>query len=197
MKRKQHQPLRQQSLAGVWIDVVEAGRGERVTVDSPAVEVMTDLQRIPAASIAGDTSLSQTHHTMIMRGVRMLFVAGEDGRIQGLITAADLMGERPLRAARERGAKVGEIAATHVMTPIEAVEAVSLEDVLRAEVGHVVATLQRSGRQHALVVEHDKDGRSTIRGIFSASQISRQLGIPLHGTEIARTFAEIEAAIAA
>lgn len=32
-------------------------------------------------------------------------------------------------------------------------------------------------------------------GVFSASQVARQLGIPLHTTEVARTFAEIEAVI--
>lgn len=35
-----------------------------------------------------------------------------------------------------------------------------------------------------------------IRGIFSASQIARQLGIPLEIAEPARTFAEIEQALA-
>ena len=35
-----------------------------------------------------------------------------------------------------------------------------------------------------------------IRGIFSASQIARQLGVPLQITELARTFAEIEEALA-
>jgi hypothetical protein len=76
-------------------------------------------------------------------------------------------------------------------------EAVSLSDVARAEVGHVTATLRRSGRQHALVLERGADGEDLIRGIFSAAQIARQLGIPMEGAEIARNFAEIEAAIAA
>ena len=38
--------------------------------------------------------------------------------------------------------------------------------------------------------------RSMVRGIFSISQIARQLGISLQSTgEVARTFAEIEAAL--
>ena len=72
----------------------------------------------------------------------------------------------------------------------------SLADVLRSEVGHVVATLKACGRQHALVVESETGGVQTLRGIFSASQIARQMGIPLQTTEVVRTFAEIEAAIA-
>jgi hypothetical protein len=35
-----------------------------------------------------------------------------------------------------------------------------------------------------------------VRGIFSITQIARQLGLPIHAPEIARTFAEIEAVLA-
>ena len=79
--------------------------------------------------------------------------------------------------------------------PQDVVELMDLTDVLRADVGQIVETLKESGRQHALVVDADINGRQMVRGVFSASQIARQLGIPLHTTEVARTFAEIEAAV--
>jgi hypothetical protein len=48
-----------------------------------------------------------------------------------------------------------------------------------------------------LVVEEDREAnKQTLRGIFSASQIARQLGVELTTHEVARTFAEIEAAFA-
>jgi hypothetical protein len=91
---------------------------------------------------------------------------------------------------------VDELLVNHVMTPIDKVEVVSLLDVIKSDVGHVLATLTASGRRHALVVEVDDDGTERIRGIFSASQLARQLGVPVSTGEVARTFAEIEAAIA-
>jgi hypothetical protein len=81
------------------------------------------------------------------------------------------------------------------MTPAPRLEALDFRDVRAAKVGHVVATLRQSGRQHALVT--DPDGR--IRGIFSATQIARQLGVDaqsVNPTEIAQTFSEIEALLA-
>jgi hypothetical protein len=63
-------------------------------------------------------------------------------------------------------------------------------------VGDIVATLKADGRAHALVVGKSLDGQQVLLGIFSVSQIARQLGVPLHTHEIARTFAEIEAVIA-
>jgi hypothetical protein len=59
----------------------------------------------------------------------------------------------------------------------------------------VLETLRRDGRQHALVVEPD-GARTMVRGIFSISQIARQLGVEVPGgAEVARTFSEIESAI--
>ena len=80
------------------------------------------------------------------------------------------------------------------MTPAERVEVLALADVEGARVGHIVETLRRCGRAHALVVDSDGD-RTMVRGIFSLSQIARQLGLPFQTSEVARTFAEIEAAL--
>jgi CBS domain containing-hemolysin-like protein len=100
-----------------------------------------------------------------------------------------------MQVVRNRGVRHAEIVVRDIMTPADRLDVIDLNDVLHAEVGHVVATLKQSGRQHALVVDADEAGRQMIRGIFSATQIARQLGIVLHTPEIARTFAEIGAAI--
>jgi hypothetical protein len=92
------------------------------------------------------------------------------------------------------------------MTPAAQVEAIDFANLQGAHVGHVLATLRRSGRQHALVVDYDTlpparrlappGRRAMVRGIFSTSQIARQLGVAAQpGAEVARTFSEIESAI--
>ena len=43
-----------------------------VTPDSPAIEVMTDLKQIVAATVGADVLLSHANHLMISRGVRSL-----------------------------------------------------------------------------------------------------------------------------
>jgi CBS-domain-containing membrane protein len=197
MKRESYPPLAQQSLAGGQVGVPEASGTERVRTDSPALDVMTDLRHVPAATIAAETSFREAHQAMRLRGVRLLLVVDPHRQVVGVITAADLLGERPIRVAQERGGRIDELSVANLMTPLAAMEAVSLSDVTRAEVGHVLATLRRSGRQHALVLERAAEGQNLIRGIFSMAQIARQLGVPMEGGEIARNFAEIEAAIAA
>lgn len=197
MLRERFAPLPQVDLAGFHCELAEVAHERRVRIDSAAMDVMTDLSLIPAASIDVATAADAAHRAMQLRGVRLLLVTDSLRGVVGVVTAADFLGERPLRVANGRGIRFAEISVGQVMTAMDEMEAMRLDDVLRAEVGHVVATLRRSGRQHALVVEPMAGGRLRIRGIFSLTQISRQLGEPVPAsTEVARNFAEIEAAIA-
>jgi len=71
------------------------------------------------------------------------------------------------------------------------------QDISHSQVGDIVKTLTQAGRQHALVTEQrEGDQGVLIRGIFSTSQISRQMGITIEPTEKAQTFMELETAIA-
>ena len=166
-----------------------------VTLDSPAIEVMTDLAHVAAITIEPSASIRAANDYMIARGVRSLFVTSPEGRVLGLITTHDILGERPARVGHGRGVKPNELVVVDVMTPIDEVVAMRLEDVRAAKVGHIVASLKHAGRHHELVAELRPSGDVQIRGIFSASQVARQLGVPLQITELARTFAEIEQAL--
>jgi CBS domain-containing protein len=178
----------------------------RVAADSPALQVMTDLTRVAPATIRPQAPLAGANQFMITRGVRLLLVVDDHEKILGLITATDLLSEKPMRAAQELRLRRDELTVADVMTPADRVEVIELAHVEGARVGHVLETLRRAGRQHALVVDHDEipsgrplvppARRAMVRGIFSISQIARQVGVALPaGGEVARTFSEIETAI--
>jgi len=165
----------------------------RVTLDDPAISVMTDLQHVSVATTTPEEPIEEAHAMMIRRGVRLLFVNDAGGAVQGVITATDLLGEKPMRFMRDRGIPHSEIRVGDIMTPAAHLEAIALQDLASMRVGHVVATMRAVRRQHLMVSEGD--GRR-IRGLFSVTQIARQLGVELQTTEVARTFADIEAALA-
>jgi CBS-domain-containing membrane protein len=165
---------------------------EKVTLDDAAVSVMTDLTRVTAVIILPGDTVDEAHRRMLQRGVRLLLVVDQNRKVVGLITATDILGEKPVLAASERGLRRGEVLVRDIMTPQERLEVLAMDDVRAAKVGHIVSTLQKAGRQHAIVVEHDAKGRQTVRGVYSATQIARQLGVAIQTSEIARTFSEIE-----
>lgn len=169
---------------------------ERVSLDNPAIDVMTDLRRVSAVLIRPTDTVDEAHRRMKQRGVRLLLVVDAERRVLGLLTATDVLGEKPIQIVQARGLRREELLVQDIMIPQERLEVLDLQDVQHAKVGHIVSTLLQAGRQHAAVLESDDTRGHTLRGLFSATQIARQLGRTIQPTEIARTFAEIEASLA-
>jgi CBS-domain-containing membrane protein len=168
---------------------------QAVTMDSPALSVMTDLTQVSAAVVDAGQGMDAAHEFMMQRGVRMLLVLDAERRLAGLLTATDLLGEKPVELVHDRRMKHADITVADLMTPADRLDAFDMHTLQSARVGHVVASLQHARRHHALVVQRAGDTGREVRGIFSLSQIARQLGMPLQLPEQARTFAELEAAL--
>ena len=167
-----------------------------VTLASPALAVMTDLTQVKAATTHPRTTLRQAEQAMIYQGVRMLFVVTEMPLIEGLITATDLGGDKQMRVVHERHLHYDELCVADVMTELGALDAIDYAVVRAAAVGNAVATLQRLGRNHLLVVEAaTAQTPRRVRGVISRSQVERQLGRPIDITPIANSFSEIERAL--
>jgi CBS domain-containing protein len=158
---------------------------------------MTDLRHIPAAVIEPDVTMESANAYMMLRGIRSLLVLNGDKLLAGIITATDILGEKPLRFIQERCVKHNEILVSDIMTPLDRLEAIPMSEVQHARVGNIIANLCDAGRQHAWVIENGVDGKPLVCGIFSLTQIEKQLGTIIPSVEIARTFTEIEAALAA
>jgi CBS domain containing-hemolysin-like protein len=184
-----------QTTSGVRIAAVPA---PRVTLDSPAVQVMTDFALTPAATIEPGATVDDADAYMRRRNVRSLIVTEPGGDVLGILTATDVQGEKPVKFALDVGVKHSEILVSNIMTPRALLELLSMDEVRESRVGHIVATLRRAGRQHFLVRDRNEDG-VRVRGIFSLAQIARQLGAQLDtqtmGYGFAHTFAEIESAL--
>jgi len=170
---------------------------ERVTADSPATDVMTDFTKVSAITMGPCATLEAAEQRMIASGVRLLLVTDQSNAILGIITATDLQGDRPVKYLHVVGGKREDIYLRDIMTPADKLEVLYMVDVENAKVGNIVETMKRVGRQHALVVDLNEEKKQIVRGIFSTKQISKQLGITIDPTEVAKTFAELEAALTA
>ena len=165
-----------------------------VEITSYALEVMTDLHFVPGATTQAEASVLIASQKMIARGVRLLLVVDSAHDVIGLVTARDLDGSRIKMALDATGVGFEELKVCDVMTT--EVEVMSLDSVLHARVGDIVETLKHSGRQHALVLDAAPfTGKAMIRGVFSASQIARQLGIVTEQHDLSQTFSQIDQTI--
>jgi CBS-domain-containing membrane protein len=176
-------------------------RRTRLTLDDPALELMTDLRRVPPISVQASTSIDEALRGMVLSGVRFLFVVNGTQQLVGAITAYDIQGEKPLLYLRSVDGTLGsrshrEIEVGHIMEPVAEWVVVLLPAVNRLRLRHVAAMFQETGRRHLVVVEPDL-GRSaaTVCGLFSATQLERELGLTMAELPRAERFVDIHQAL--
>jgi CBS domain-containing protein len=174
------------------VDRHTINRATDVSLDDPALLVMTDLHEITPFSIEPTASIEASNDKMIACGVRLLFVTDSAGKLLGIVTSTDVLGEKPVQYLKEHGGSRDDIMVQDVMTVVDALEALSYNDVQKAYVGDIIETMNLLGRQHTLVVDKTESGQFIVRGIFSTSQISRQVGMHIEPAIRARTFADVE-----
>ena len=173
----------------------------RISLDDNALSVMTDLENASAITVQGITPIDQALEHMIQSGVRLLFVLDIASRVIGLITSHDIQGEKPIRYLQSldcthRNCGRDDVRVIDIMEPMDKLKNLDFEKVRNATVGNIVATFRRAGRKHLVVVDHNRDqDEPTIRGIFSATQLERQLGMTLVATSTTHSFADLEQAL--
>jgi CBS-domain-containing membrane protein len=170
---------------------------QNVKLDDPAVQVMTDLRSVSVVNVRAKTTLDKANEKMIRYGVRTLLVLDDADKVTGVLTATDVLGEKPVNFLQLMGGTHADILVRDVMTVQRDLEVLKLSDVHSARVGNILATLKKAGRQHAMVVEENADGSQVVRGLFSATQIARQMGVQLKSAEVHQVLADLESAVSA
>lgn len=150
---------------------------EIVHLDDPAEWVMTDFRVVQPRTVRPDTSIGEALESMKTEGVRLLLVTDVTDHVLGVVTANDIQGEKPVKIVEENRAARADITVEMVMTPQSEIEVLNFLSIRNARVGHIVETMREVERQHMLIVEvNDETRRQTLRGLFSTSQIGKQLG---------------------
>jgi len=163
---------------------------DRAYLDSPAIDVMTDFTHVQPRTTLPDVSIDDALANMKKAGVRLLLVEDESRNIVGIISLYDIQGEVPIKLAQESRIPHSKIRVCDVMTPRDQIEALNMLSVRNVQVGHIVATLRALEQRYLLVVQTedyveggDDDaepphaGRQVVRGLFSSTQIGRQLRV--------------------
>lgn len=160
---------------------------ELVHMYESAMLVFTDFSRIKPVVTFAYVAIDDALEKMKSAGVRLLLVTDDNEAVIGQITAEEILGDEPIRLQQTSRIDRSEILVGVIMTPLVDIRVMEWAHMKDTRVGHIVATLHQMERRHLLVVEG-----SRVRGLFSASQITKQTGKDV--TEMvlsAHSFAEI------
>jgi CBS domain-containing protein len=157
-----------------------------LTRDSPGLAAMTDFLCERPVIVSPERRVDDALHDMIVAGIRALLVVN-DSTVLGLITAADILGTRPIQflqnpqcegsPCRRRDVHVADI-----MTPWPALRLLHSASVAAATVGDLVDYFSDTDATHLLVIETSSRSGDIVRGLLSRTRLARQLGIELPGT---------------
>lgn len=151
---------------------------EVVHWEDQATHAMVDFKYVKAEIIGPDAPIDSALHAIKKCSFHVLLVVDTEHRILGLISAEDLLGEKPLKVIEHRRLSRADISAHMVMIPKHDILTIDLETLRHAKVGHVVQTLRAHKQHYALVVKIDETtDTQVVRGLFSSPLISKQLGI--------------------
>lgn len=177
-------------------DAPELPKVQRTALPAdPALSLLTDLNLSPCVVASHHDGLSQTMHLMMRAGVRMVFVAGADGELVGMVTAEDLHGERPVVRASNRQVPHHELTLSDIMVPVTHWDTVDMGTVRTARLGDVAETMHQHGLRYLLVTQK-KQGKTVLRGLFSAARLEMAMNTTIEPDLHSRSFAELEMVLA-
>ncbi len=150
---------------------------ETLSLESPALLFFTDFSlSVPLVMESGVTAI-EAREMMIKTHVRMKLVVDQSNRFLGVITAEDLSEQRIIQRTVGTHLQRSDLMVRDLMTPKVELVALGLNEVSQVSIANVIDLLKDNHKQHCLVM--DDDGHR-IRGIFSASDISRKLKLPIN-----------------
>jgi CBS domain-containing protein len=144
--------------------------------DDPAITVMTDFRERASVVVAAADSVDAALEHMKHAGVRCAFVVGgERTTVVGMITAYDILSEKPLRHIQNVPGRRGDVRVQDIMQPISEWRVVSIRHVEKATVEDVYRMFEDSRLTHVPVMESASDGDPRLRGLLSAARVRKLL----------------------
>jgi CBS domain-containing protein len=150
-----------------------------VGLNDPATSVMTDFNERGMVTLEGGFPIDKALEILKHAGVRAAFVVGgPENKIIGLITAYDILGEKPLRHMQAMGCSHNscsrdDVMVQDIMDKVVDWQVVEFKELEGATVATVMDALNASGRTHLSVVESREGHDARLRGIFSSAKLLR------------------------
>ncbi len=157
-------------------ELVYPEQSPRYTLESRAMQFFTDFYTIEPLVIDSTVSAIEARNTMIKTHVRMKLVVDENEHFVGVISSRELSEQNIMAKASQLHHSREDIQVTDLMIRKKDLLALNIDEVNRASISDVVNFLKDNHQQHCLVVDEQMH---QIRGIFSASDISRKLQLPI------------------
>ena len=165
-----------------------------LSLDDNAISVLSDYRLEQAPHCHNGLSLDAAMSKMQKAGTNLLLVSNDAQQIIGLISSADISGEKPIQYVKDTGKKRDQIKIKHLMTSIEDIPVISTQEAINAQIGDILSTLNSVASEYILVTTQEYNS-TAIRGVFSARVIAKSLNIFFDPSPAAKNFMDYTKAL--
>lgn len=147
-----------------------------VRATDPALSAMTDFRSRSSVTLSETVSLDEALGHMKHNGVRCAFVVDEKKQaVVGMITAYDILGEKPQQHMRFTEVSHDDVLVKDIMQKISDWRVVDINDIEQSTVGDLLDAFNETGVTHLPVMEMTENKEQRLRGLFSFAKVKRLL----------------------
>lgn len=144
--------------------------------NDPALSVMTDFRERSSVTIAETATIDAALEHMKHNGVRCAFATDEARQaVVGLITAYDIMSEKPMRHMQSMTSPRREVQVRDIMQGVGDWRVLDIKDIEQATVASVSRLFEATELTHVPVMETSEVGEQRLRGLLSGAKVRRLL----------------------
>jgi CBS-domain-containing membrane protein len=163
---------------------------EPVRLEDPAIAVLTDFHIHPPYTTTENTPTTAALQQMKLSKVKSLFVVDAEDRVLGHVSARDIQSTKLMTVAQQNDIKQTEVTVKMLMVPVSKMHTLQFDELSNARVGHIVRLIHDLQVNYIFILDNEDLG-ARVRGMFSISRISRQLGENLTGDLSSQSVSEM------
>lgn len=146
-----------------------------VRATDPAMSVMIDYRTRSSVTVSETARLDNALEHMKHAGVKCAFVIDEKKTVIGMITAHDMLGEKPQQHMHFTGATHDDVLVKDIMQKISDWRVADIKDIEQSTVGDVWEAFNETRMTHLPVMETTESNEQRLRGLLSFAKVKRLL----------------------
>lgn len=141
-----------------------------------ALLVMIDFRSRPSVTLSENASVDGALEHIKHAGVRCAFVVDKKNKaVVGMLTAYDILGEKPQQYMDLTGVGRGDVQVKDIMQKISDWRVADIKDIERSTVGDILEVFKETGVTHLPVMETTENNEPRLRGLLSFAKVKRLL----------------------
>jgi Mg2+/Co2+ transporter CorC len=167
-----------------------------VTYDDPATELLRDFNRQNPLTVRSSEDIHAIKGKLDLYGEILCVVINRKDDVIGMLHLKDLIGSLPMSIASQRGSAIADLVAQDVMRPVWSLPTIGFTKLQSMTVDDLLSIFRELHSDYLLVTETvaGEEG-NLVRGLLSADELSRRLGVQVNAEPRPESFSDIVHAV--